>query len=441
MDSAIQGSWFTETEELPEGGPITTKTESANIELDVVSSEQRDDQTALHQFSAVSQHFIDSYNQLNQQVMNLREDLAKQTAEKERKALESESLAKKLQVVLSTLPNGVVVIDGHGVIQQANSVAIDMLGEPLEGCPWIEIIGRAFSPRSDDGHEISLMDGRRVKVDTQAIGSEPGQVVTLTDLTETRRQQESLSREQRLTTIGRMMASLAHQIRTPLSSALLYSGHITSPKIKKEKRQEFHRRMQQSLKQLEHNVSDMLLFASGGTAKAQRFSTEALIGNLKDNILNNMFAEHDIEMNTQIASDEPLFLYGNQRALCGAIGNLIENSIHACRDNKKCGRLTSISLDIEMDAPEHLFIMVTDNGCGMASENVNDIFEPFQTGKARGTGLGLAVVKTVVTNFKGTVEVNSRPGQGAQFIIRLPLISQVHEFLDTQSASEVVTKG
>lgn len=437
MDSAIQGSWFTDTDSPPESGQAINKKDTADIELDVVATEQVDEQTALHQFSAVSQHFIDSYNQLNQQVLNLREDLAKQTAEKERKALESESLAKKLQVVLATLPNGVVVIDGHGVIQQANSVAIDMLGEPLEGYPWITIISRAFSPRSDDGHEISLKDGRRVKVDTQAIGSEPGQVVTLTDLTETRRQQESMSREQRLTAIGRMMASLAHQIRTPLSSALLYSGHITSPRIKKEKRQEFHRRMQHSLKQLEHNVSDMLLFASGGTAKAQRFSSQDLVTSLRENLLNNMYADHDIEMNTQLDTEEPMFLYGNRQSLCGAIGNLIENSIHACRENKKSGRLTSISIDIEMGEPEHLFILVTDNGCGLETDNVNDIFEPFHTGKARGTGLGLAVVKTVVTNFKGTVEVISRPGTGAQFIIKLPLINQSHELLDTHSASEV----
>ena len=203
MDSAVQTSWITDTTNNAIADDVRQPDVLETDQCSLVGANTDIDINALHNFSAISQQFIESYNHLNDQVQVLRADLAKQTAEKERKALESESLAKKLQVVLATLPNGVVVIDGHGVVQQANSVAVNMLGEPLEGHAWIDIIARAFSPKSDDGHEISLLDGRRVKVDTQAIGTEPGQIVTLTDLTETRRQQENLSREQRLMAIGR----------------------------------------------------------------------------------------------------------------------------------------------------------------------------------------------------------------------------------------------
>ncbi len=440
MDSALQGSSSREQDNLVVIENLSKPESADRYQPGSDDSNNFDDLMPLQQFSAISQQFIDSYNHLNQQVQSLREDLVRQTAEKRRKAQESESLAKKLQVVLATLPNGVVVIDGHGLVQQANSVAVDMLGEPLEGVAWIDIIARAFAPKSDDGHEISLHDGRRVKVDTQAIGSEPGQVITLTDLTETRRRQETLSREQRLSAMGQMMASLAHQIRTPLSSALLYSGHLNSPRLDGNKKQEFHRHMLQSLKQLEHKVSDMLLFASGGNATAQRFSTAELIRSLQDDLLNNVYADIDIEMTVSVTNTDELNLFGNQQALCGAIGNLLDNSLHACRDNQQRGRLTSIEVDIQTANEQRLLVSVKDNGCGLSLDQINDIFEPFHTGKARGTGLGLAVVKTVVSNFKGQVEVSATPGQGAKFTISLPLINQSIDMLDPKLSGHVSSK-
>ena len=419
MDSGIQSSWASDSE-----GTLDAIALSDVVRVTNELPAERQDINAIKQFSAISQQFIQSYNQLEHQVESLSEALAEQTAEKERKALESEVLAQRLQAVLSTLPNGVVVIDGHGSVQQANEVAVDMLGEPLIGAAWIDIIGRAFAPRSDDGHEISLIDGRRVKVDTQAISSEPGQVVTLTDLTETRRLQADQSREQRLSVIGRMMASLAHQIRTPLSSALLYSGHLASPKLGQEKMQVFQSHMQQSLKQLERRVSDMLLFASGGEAKSQSFTVLELVNSLKKEVVGHLYVDKDIEVNCSLDDKEHSSLYGNQQALCGAISNLIDNSLHACRENKSNGKLTSVSLDIETNEPKEIQIIVTDNGCGIDKGQAETIFEAFYTGKAKGTGLGLAVVKTVVTNFKGNVEVASEPGKGSQFVIRLPLIEQ-----------------
>lgn len=420
MDSAVSQAWSSDIKTTDSVHPV----QSIRIPKKQATSTDQPDLDAMQQFSAISQHFINSYNQLERQVTHLSEELAKQTAEKEQKAQENAQLARRLQTILSTLPNGVVVIDGHGRVQQANSMAADMLGEPLEGAIWLDVISRAFAPRSDDGHEISLVDGRRVKVDTEAIESGPGQIVTLTDLTETRRLQENQSREQRLSAIGKMMASLAHQIRTPLSSALLYSGQLTSPRLSQDKLQEFQLHMRKSLKQLEHHVSDMLLFASGGVAKSQRFSVAELVKSLDVDVVQNLYGEVDIEINSNLKDTSSSFLYGNQQALCGAVSNLIENGIQACRDNAALGKLTSISLDIEGGNPQELCLVVTDNGCGIEHENHESIFDPFYTGKSRGTGLGLAVVKTVVTNFKGHVDVASEAGKGSQFVIRLPLVEQ-----------------
>jgi two-component system sensor histidine kinase FlrB len=235
-----------------------------------------------------------------------------------------------------------------------------------------------------------------------------------------------------------MMASLAHQIRTPLSSALLYSGQLASAKLSQEKIQQFQLHMQQSLKQLERHVSDMLLFASGGVAKSESFTVKELMVSLKQDVVGNLYVDKDIEMNCYVSGIDNKSLYGNQQALCGAISNLIDNSLHACRENKSNGKLTAVSLDIEATEPAELRIIVTDNGCGIDKQHIETVFEAFYTGKARGTGLGLAVVKTVVNNFKGHVEVASDPGKGSQFVIRLPLIEQKVTKLDEPQFADQV---
>ena len=97
------------------------------------------------------------------------------------------------------------------------------MGEPLENERWLDVIHRAFSPKDDDGHEVSLKDGRRVKLAISA--SDLGQLILITDLTETRLLQSRLSDLQRLSSLGKMVASLAHQVRTPLS-ALCFTRRI-----------------------------------------------------------------------------------------------------------------------------------------------------------------------------------------------------------------------
>lgn len=85
----------------------------------------------------------------------------------------------------------------------------------------------------------------------------------LTDLTETRQLQEQLARHERLSALGRMVASLAHQIRTPLSAAMLYAGHLQEGVLPAKTRQRFAGRLKDRLHELEHQVRDMLVFARG----------------------------------------------------------------------------------------------------------------------------------------------------------------------------------
>src|SRR5690625_5484430 len=119
-------------------------------------------------------------------------------------------------------------------------------------------------PRRDDGHEVSLHDGRRISIATRDLGVD-GQIILLTDQTETRRLQHELSRHERLSALGKMMSALAHQIRTPLSAAMLYAGHLCNADLPEQRRQDFAEKISGRLNHTERQVQDMLLFVKGRT--------------------------------------------------------------------------------------------------------------------------------------------------------------------------------
>ncbi|MGQ5486993.1 response regulator [Photobacterium damselae] len=178
------------------------------------------------------------------------------------------------------MPTGVLLLDATGRILDANPEAHHLLDEPLIGERWIDIIKRAFAPQDDDGHEVSLHNGRKVKLAISA--SSEGQLIFITDMTETRLLQSRLSELQRLSSLGKMVASLAHQVRTPLSSAMLYASHLGSEQLAPATRQRFQGKLVDRLHDLEKQVSDMLLFAKGGDNKVvTRFSLESLLNCLE----------------------------------------------------------------------------------------------------------------------------------------------------------------
>ena len=142
----------------------------------------------------ISGQLGESEGMLQARVAELQDQLAESAAQRLQELDEKGRLANRLQSLLDLLPGGVIVIDGQGRVREANPVALDLLGAPLEGALWREVIARSFSPRSDDGHEISLKDGRRVSIATRSLNIEPGQLVLLTDLTETRRLIKSVHR-------------------------------------------------------------------------------------------------------------------------------------------------------------------------------------------------------------------------------------------------------
>lgn len=381
--------------------------------------------TALELFNQMSRQITDSYRTLESRVNQLSGELTAETQQRQAELEQKEELADRLSTLLQALPAGVVVLDSLGVVTQTNPAAITLLGEPLDGERWVDVIRRCFAPRRDDGHEVSLKDGRRVSIEIRTMENQPGQLILLTDLTETRQLQSQLAHAQRLSAMGKMVASLAHQIRTPLSAAILYGGHLSQDDLDDEMRQRCTSRLMSRLTHLEQQVRDMLIFARGETRLAEELSTESVAQALKSAIEGmRQPAGVKVTLSSDV-SDQPMLC--NRDALVGACTNLVNNSIEA----------GAKQVDVTLSQQQsELVISVSDDGPGFSGEQTSQMLEAFYTTKSHGTGLGLAVVQAVVKAHQGSFDIQSPAAGGAVATISLPLLRSSSSERQSQSKNK-----
>ena len=366
---------------------------------------------AFRLFDEASTHLAASFHELENRIDSLTGELAAARNERLAGLAEKDRLANRLRSLLDALPGGVVVLDGDGHVQDCNPAAVDLLGEPLLGSAWRDVIQRAFAPRDDDGHEISLRDGRRVSIATSPLLSEPGQILLLKDLTETRRLQEQLNHDRRLAAMGSMVAALAHQIRTPLASALLYASHLNRPVLEAADRQRAAERIQSRMRHLERLINDMLLFARDGNFAKSTFPVADLITDLQ-RALEVGLQTHGCQLATLDESDGAV-LCASRETLLSALQNLANNAMQACGSGGQLlfvVRASAVCVDL----------MMCDNGPGIPQAQQDRVFEPFFTTRTQGTGLGLAVVRAIAEAHGGSAWMSSRLGVGSTFGLRLP---------------------
>jgi two-component system, sensor histidine kinase FlrB len=379
---------------------------------------------ALSLFDHLSLQLTSSYRNLENKVSQLKNDLSVEEEQRREQLKEKEKLANRLSTLLEILPAGVVLLDENGIVSECNPAALDLLGEPLKGQAWVDVIKRSFSPKHDDGHEVSLKDGRRVKIETRSMSSGPGQLVLLSDLTETRLLQEKVSRTERLGSLGKMVASLAHQIRTPLSTAMLYTGHLCQTGLDESIRVGIAEKVMSRLTHLEHQIRDMLVFAKGDTRLAERLPLHEFLIGLRS-AAEPVLANAGIDCEWDIAEYDADILC-NKDSLVGACLNLINNSIEACEQQEKTSaEALRLKISLRLKASGKLALTIKDNGPGIPSNHRNKVFEPFYTTKPQGTGLGLAVVQAVIKAHQGSFNVRSSKN-GVTALIELPCLESVN---------------
>jgi len=374
-------------------------------------------------FNQLSQNLSDSYQGLEEQVAKLHGELAFAHSERLKTLEEKERLASRLEKILAALPAGVIVLDAVGRVLDCNAVAADFLGEPLIGQDWLGVVARSLIPVAGNPHEHQLRNGKRVNmtVSRDVACADSGQVILLSDVSEMRNLQDMLNQQKQLSAMGEMVASMAHQVRTPLATAILYASQMSGPALDNEKRQRFSQKILERLQYLERQVNDMLIFAKDGRLAMETFSLAELLNHLKEAVKDYTGSGGiDLQVVNEVQHDAML---GNENALRGALLNLLNNAVEAVGPSG-CIHIAVAQLD---DC--RLGMVIKDNGPGIAQELCQRIFEPFFTTKAHGIGLGLAVVDSVVKAHGGRVDVESAVGLGTAFSLVLPCINQSFKVL------------
>ncbi|MDP1932019.1 MAG: ATP-binding protein [Gammaproteobacteria bacterium] len=369
-------------------------------------------QLAFRAFSELSSELSTAYQVLQGRVEQLTREVEQANRQRLVEIAEKERIANRLENLLQLLPGGVVVLNSQGQVSECNSAAQELLGDSLTGQFWRDVIRQRFAPRSDDGHEISLRSGKRVSLATRSLNDESGQIILLTDQTETRRLQQHLSRHQRLSAMGKMVSSLAHQIRTPLSAAMLYAGQLGNTQLSQEQSGKFVGKLVSRLHNMERQVKDMLIFARGDAILDETITMPELFEELKiaaEVLLRSSFS---CDWHNSVGD---VHLLCNRESLIGALLNLIENAQQAAgQGNEGKGAMLHIRAELvehtDRDAASKLRLYVQDNGPGISHELLEQITEPFFTTRPQGTGLGLAVAQVVAKAHRGRFFIESHCG-------------------------------
>ena len=376
-----------------------------------IATDQASLPLAFSEFANVSRELETPHTLLEHRITALTSQLAKVDQELETGLQEKQRIAQRFGNLLSALPGGVIVLDGLGVVQECNPAAERLLGCTLSGKSWRDVAAIAFAPAPDDGHDITLATGYRVNLSTCSLDGEPGQILLLADVTETRRLQDQAARLERLTSMGRTVAALAHQVRTPLSAAVLYASGLEAGA--------FRDKILARLGDLERLVDDMLSYAKQGEFTLQPIAISELLKTLRARQTEARQALLHVSEPDPLTPDQ---IRANPDALMSVLQNLLDNAWQADPQ-------ANVVLSIEPQDDGAVGIVCQDSGPGIPAQMRERIFDPFVTTRTSGTGLGLAIVRAVVEAHNGEVAI--RPGgSGATFLLRLPAL------MDRQAQSE-----
>lgn len=373
----------------------------------------RELQHAFDLFNQVSAELTQAYDALQQRVVSLTAELAVANGELRRQYQEKEALSERLSLLLNALPAGVVVLDGDGIVGQANPAALAMFGDGLRGADWTrQVLPRLRPTDAPDEWSYAAPGGsRRVSLAESVLSAGAGRILVIHDVTAAHEMKATMERNQRLAAMGELAASLAHQLRTPLSTALLYTGNLANPDLAPAARTRFADRAADQLKRLERLIQDVLLFARGPSIGREIIPVAALAQEARQAV-EALCRARQVDLRLE-GDDQGTIIVGDRKALVSALVSLLENAAQVS------GTGGVVCLRIVPAASEVAYL-VQDSGPGVDPELAGRIFEPFFTTSGQGTGLGLAIALGVARAHGGTIRVGAAPGGGAEFAMTLP---------------------
>lgn len=337
---------------------------------------------------------------------SLRRSLAESTGRLAGSLRERTAIAARLALILDSLPAAVVVVDAAGRVLQLSAQAGRVTGL-TSGDIWQTFLARLTPTAVADEYMLE-----RACLRVQQSRTPAGETVySLADVTQSIAERAGIERERQLVALGQFAAHLAHQLRTPLSAALLHAGVLARGTLDDGQRAQIEAlldRLQHMQAYISHAFDQL---GDHGTAPPAPIALGPFLLGVRA-AMAGLAARRQIELRLDLPGDCGQ-VSGWRVPLEGALSNLIDNAIHFSPSGGV------VTLRLEADA-QHVRLRVADQGPGVDRNLLPRIFEPFVSGREGGTGLGLSIVRGVIERHGGRVSLDPAPGHGAAFVVELP---------------------
>jgi len=320
---------------------------------------------------------------------------------------------QRLGILLNAIPAGVILLENNIVLLHNPAVL-----------HFLPSLGKGQQFALPNEWQASIAPGEYVIGSPEDLSSPQKMVqviqinegirsfIQIQDITANIALHQETQRENRLTAMGKMAAGIAHQFRTPLATALLYSSHLCDPEVQPEMAKEFALRLRKQLMDLEKLSQDMLRFISNRPNKTVLTSAKLLIEEAQASI-QALFETKGVSLSIQCTIPDTVMLLVEPKSIPNALVAILENALAV----SKAGDTVLLTATTES---KKLIVTIVDQGPGIASTMIDSLFEPFSTTSANGTGLGLSIAKNTLDAHRGTIGVHSTH-EGAVFKITLPI--------------------
>jgi len=356
-----------------------------------------------------------SYQLLNRRVqeLNVELDLSNQAL---RESLASnEEIKSHLHAILESLTTGVLVTDLDSQITTVNRTAeamLEMDRRALTGQSLSELL-RDWGYAGSSTGEVARKS-RRLAVSLTDLRGEAGRpigrVAQFQDITELKRLEEQVQRQQRLAAMGEMAARLAHEIRSPLGSIELFGSLLRHELADDPARRQLAEHICTAVRATDHLIDNTLSFVS---PRRPRWAPVKLGEMIQEAVLlaTPMINGHGVRVETVM--DDDMTIWGDAGMLRQVVLNLVLNAVQAMPDGG------DLRINCAGMAPDRVALRITDTGTGINPIDRPRLFDPFFTTRPDGTGLGLAIAHNIVLAHGGAIDVESEAGKGTTFTITL----------------------
>ena len=269
---------------------------------------------------------------------------------------------------------------------------------------------------TDDGKEILL--NFTVSPFFDISGKSIGYIIIFQDVTNIKIMEKAVERSERLASIGRIAAGLAHEIRNPLGSISGSIQMLSKNEIEngiEDSKQKLMSIILRETERLNHIIDNFLSASSPNTKQKKNINLHEIVNEAVELFQNDMAYRERIKVSTDI--DRSITLNGNPESLKQVFWNLLLNSAQAI---EKEGNINISTLKNDEQGNKTVLVF-SDTGCGIEESNMTKIFEPFYSTKNKGTGLGLSSALKILEDHNATINIKSLKGEGTTFQIAFPI--------------------